>query len=672
MVFVRRWQRPEELGPNEIPHTLYLPDGRVIPTCVVLAKPDEDMPPPAHGPAQVSSLVGGGYSCLRTHQGVSHVGTFGCVVAKSGVYFALTSRHIAGLPDEEIRAFVRDEYHRIGKGAGIGVDRVLMSDVFRNWPAGDKTYLNMDAGLVRIDDFYDWTSQVFGIGEIGPVFNATEQAITLDLIDSPVRAFGGTSGVMEGAIRALFFRYESLGVYDHATDVLIGPRRSLGQPKLEAPFTRPGDSGTIWFYDPPKDEAQRGLRARRLRPVAMQWGGQRFVNPNGSKSAFALGSFLSTITQQLEVEVVRDWSTGHDEYWGKLGHFAIGWKACDDLSGTIGTLMKLNQPRIGFGDDVLKQGSEFHMGRGDFVPLADVPDYVWVNSRPDEPIQHFADIDIHDIKGNKPLLDQCLEDPKKLSAKVWKEYFDGFAAENVGPDDGTLPLRVWQLWEAMKASVKAKDLIHFVAAAGVLAHYVGDASQPLHCSYMHHGIPPMLKVNGRKYPVQKESQAFKDFKKTREYKVHGIYEETMIEVDTPTVLANVDQYLKIAVRPERTIKSGHDAANETVKLMGLAQKRLSPRTIINADDPSLGPEARAALLWKNTSVRKQTIASLGDSVILLADLWTSAWKAGGGASIKKTNLVEFSEPDLEGITRDKKFVESMSLAEMADSGLFEP
>ena len=84
----------------------------------------------------------------------------------------------------------------------------------------------MDAGLVRIDDFYDWTSQVFGIGEIGPVFNATEQAITLDLIDSPVRAFGGTSGVMEGAIRALFFRYESLGVYDHATDILIGPRKT--------------------------------------------------------------------------------------------------------------------------------------------------------------------------------------------------------------------------------------------------------------------------------------------------------------------------------------------------------------------------------------------------------------------------------------------------------------
>ena len=31
----------------------------------------------------------------------------------------------------------------------------------------------------------------------------------------------------------------------------------------------------------------------------------------------------------------------------------------------------------------------------------------------------------------------------------------------------------------------------FVAAAGVMAHYVGDASQPLHSSYLHHGRLPM-------------------------------------------------------------------------------------------------------------------------------------------------------------------------------------
>src|SRR5262245_52019085 len=35
--------------------------------------------------------------------------------------------------------------------------------------------------------------------------------------------------------------------------------------------------------------------------------------------------------------------------------------------------------------------------------------------------------------------------------------------------------------------VKKKDVASYIAAAGVLAHYIGDAAQPLHISYMHHG-----------------------------------------------------------------------------------------------------------------------------------------------------------------------------------------
>src|SRR4029079_17418822 len=184
------------------------------------------------------------------------------------------------------------------------------STVFPAW-AGSHVLLTLDAGLIRIDDINDWTSQAFGIGEIGEVFDASEHSVTLDLIGCPVRAFGGATGVSEGEIRALFFRYESLGGYEHATDVLIGPRRNDGnarisEPVIEHPFTRPGDSGTLWFYDPPAKPpatevdadfddsaapvAERGLRARRLRPIAMQWGGQRVRLPDGSASAYALGS----------------------------------------------------------------------------------------------------------------------------------------------------------------------------------------------------------------------------------------------------------------------------------------------------------------------------------------------------------------------------------------------
>src|SRR5262249_42288824 len=155
-----------------------------------------------------------------------------------------------------------------------------------------------------------------------------------------------------------------------------------------------------------------------------------------------------------------------------------------------------------------KQGADFRVDAHGFVALADVPDYVWVHSRTDEPIQHFADIDIHDIHGGESLLDRCNADPKNVSATVWKEYFDGFAAEGVGPEEGAIPFRVWQLWDAMVEFLNNKDVIRFLAAAGVLAHYVGDASQPLHCSYMHHGLPPMVFRHGRKYPVPRDSDEF--------------------------------------------------------------------------------------------------------------------------------------------------------------------
>src|SRR5262249_16285611 len=154
--------------------------------------------------------------------------------------------------------------------------------------------------------------------------DATEHSITLDLIGCPLRAFGGTSGVIEGEVRALFFRYESLGGYEHTTDVLIGPRQhdkraALKPSKVEPPLTRPGDSGTLWFHDPPSkprpedgnedlgqapETAERGARARRLRPIAMQWGGQRVATSDGNRSAYALGSFLSSICRSLDVEIV--------------------------------------------------------------------------------------------------------------------------------------------------------------------------------------------------------------------------------------------------------------------------------------------------------------------------------------------------------------------------------
>ena len=340
LVFVRAWDTPRSLGANTVPSALYLPDGRVIPTCVIQATPDEALPPPAPGPVQASSLLGGGYACLRSGQGLEQMGTFACLTYRQGSFYALTNRHVAGPAGSPIRAFVAGEYVRVGVSADIGITRLPFSDVFPSWP-GTRTHMAFDAGLVRVDDVTDWTSQAFGIGEIGAVFDATEHTLSLDLIGLPVRAFGGTSGVMLGEVAALFFRYKSGGGVDYATDVMIGARGLATTRGAEAPLTRPGDSGTLWFYDPPSVPSasskmqppapppDRGDRARRLRPIAMQWGGERFITADGSSGAFALAGFLSTICRELDIEINRTWSLGHSEYWGKLGHFAeaasSGW-----------------------------------------------------------------------------------------------------------------------------------------------------------------------------------------------------------------------------------------------------------------------------------------------------------------------------------------------------------
>jgi hypothetical protein len=303
-----------------------------------------------------------------------------------------------------------------------------------------------------------------------------------------------------------------------------------------------------------------------------------------------------------------------------------------------------------------------------------VPDYVWLFPRAEEGMQHFADIDIFDINGGPTMLQRCHEDASNISAQAWKEYFDGFAAEGVGPEPGCLPFRVWQIWEAMVQYLEDEDVRRFVAAAGVLAHYVGDASQPLHCSYLHHGLPPMRVVHGREYPVPHSSDEFQEFKKTPPSKIHGIYEQQMFEVDAPALLGDVNVSLAAADPLEVTIDSGHGAATALIEMMHAAAVRLPPADIIAADDATLGPTARATRFWNNASIRSRTVASLTDSVLLLAALWQSAWDKGGGDNLPAASLQTFTEKQLSAVYRGEHetFVPSRSLDEMAASGEFEP
>src|SRR5262245_50322701 len=96
LVFVRRWQHREDFAsrPDQaVPRTLYLPDGRRVPTCVVRVQPDERRPVPPGEFGRASELLGGGYVCFRKGQGIERLGTLACLVEREGATFALTNQH---------------------------------------------------------------------------------------------------------------------------------------------------------------------------------------------------------------------------------------------------------------------------------------------------------------------------------------------------------------------------------------------------------------------------------------------------------------------------------------------------------------------------------------------------------------------------------------------------
>ena len=180
--------------------------------------------------------------------------------------------------------------------------------------------------------------------------------------------------------------------------------------------------------------------------------------------------------------------------------------------------------------------------------------------------------------------------------------------------------------------------------------------------------------NGRKYPVPHASAAFQAFKKTAPSEIHAVYEQRMFEVDAPALLASVNTRLQQQAPAAPAIATGHEAATALIEMMHGAHQRLSPTDIIEADDPTLKPKARAEHLWNNNDIRDATVASLADSVRLLARLWETAWQQGGGNQLPQNAIRTFSEAKLSGVYRHEHdtFVPSMSLDEMAQSGSFEP
>jgi hypothetical protein len=630
-----------------VPRALFLPDGRVIPTCTILVERQDAPAASDDAPSFPNSLIGGGFLLTSRVQGADHFGSVGCLVSDGRATYALTNQHVAGRPGDEVATILRGNRVRVGVAAEHSIRKMPFPEVYPGWP-GTQAVTNLDVGLVQVDDISLWTSQVAGLGPIGTPLDLHVDNITVDLIDCEVRAFGGASGPLTGKIAALFYRYKSIGGTDYVSDLLVAPDR--GQ------TTRPGDSGTLWCMADP-DAKKTGS----LSPLAMQWGGHVFVEDGHSNVAqgLALATFVSTICRELDVDILRGINSGLPEYWGDVGHYTIGAKACQLIDDrNLSELMMANIDRVAYRDDNIAAKSFKTTTQQRFSPLADVPDKVW--KRPGGPAtrgnhenpNHFADMDKPDPQG-RTLLELTRgangrTDPDKVTVRVFQDYYDDVRDRS----RGLLPFRVWQLYDMMVAAAAAGDAPGFVAAAGVMAHYSGDSCQPLHISYKYNGDPD------RKDPATGEIYG---------HEVHSAYESDMLRSHAPEMLARLNSELGISPGKLGShgftdfCKSGHDAAVATVDVMRTAFETISVDAII---DTYVRDKTR---LWELFGGK--TVQLLAEGARSLAMVWESAWKHSAN---KITDLGPVDLDTLADLYEDRSWAKSMTLDEIGPTLLGGP
>ena len=212
-----------------------------------------------------------------------------------------------------------------------------------------------------------------------------------------------------------------------------------------------------------------------------------------------------------------------------------------------------------------------------------------------------------------------MADPALVDVEAWQEFYTSLGHTDPA-DRGLLPFRVWQFFDEMVDAVAAGDAARFVCAAGLVSHYVGDASQPLHGSYLADGIPatPTTPAAGPGRALRLRDRDGRRLLRSRSWP--GCRRRSPIG------------------EPSRGRScSGHDAAVAVVRLMDRTAKTLKPTDLIavfaqtQVGKTTQGPtvtQAVLATLWDH--VGTATVKVMADGTRTLAAIWEAAFAAGQG------------------------------------------
>ena len=656
LVFVRRWQELQDLTkrPEDVvPPFVYLPDGRIVPVCVVLAE-SANLPARSVDPVHLAAnSLGVGSPIYVDAQGMRRMGTIACMVSDGSDFYLLTNTHLAGQAGRPVQALLRGIPQVVGSTLGTrNLTERTFSEIYPTLPGRDSV-VNIDAAIVRLEDAYLWNASEL-TEPIGDVADFSAGTASLSWIGQKVVAHGAASGEMQGEIKALFYRYKSIGGRDYVADFLIGSRPGAAAPLV----TQPGDSGSLWCLDGVLDPGQRS-------PLALEWGGQRITSGTGAGEflQFSLATSMAVILRELSLDLIQDPTAERIPYWGPVGHFKIGQQACFLVGNkALQTFFTANINNLSFSSDPqLEQAT--HLQATAFVPLSDVPDVVWKTNinrgkpsvtRPMENWNHYADIDLPGAGGDT-LTAKYLKDETTLNYSNWLAFYKGAPVPSASTQktnaQGALPFRVWQIVASLIEFAK-KDGASFLAAAGCLAHYVGDACQPLHSSQHSDGL------NGASTGV------------------HSTYEDNMVDAYADQIAAGIGRAIASLTFKPRPIRSPRDAAKTAMDLMIFAQKTLPPETICrvyNSAHHGAGKSAtkdKAVLqaLWENCG--QATVEVIAAGAVTLAAIWEAAWNLSGASENTKWLSATFDgTKDLMPIYEHKQFLPSLHLPYLSQADL---
>ena len=483
-----------------VPRTLYLPDGREVPVCVIAAPREartDIQVPPIRYPL---NNIGGGYPVIADVQGQVHMATIACLVGDGHKVYALTNRHVAGDMGEIVYAMLGGKQTRIGVSSGKQLTRLPFAELYPGWPGRD-TFVNLDIELVEVDDLASWTAQIRDIGTMEPMADFSVDNLSLALIGCHVRGYGAASGVMLGEIHGLFYRYKS----QRRLRIRRRPVRRTAQCRA---WPRQGAtrvchaSRRLRHAVAARTDRSRRKDSPKYLPLAMQWGQNTFgARQRTGAQTYVLATLLSRVCSLLTVDPIRDWNLDQPDTWGAVGHFAIAARTEAALSGAFGKLTKLienNRQIIGHTDETILTDEFKGMGAADFVPLADVPDFYWKHGRAGrvprqrgtQPFRRHgpAGTGRSDAAGSKRGCPPHRSGPLEPVLRHGDRHADRRTHLGRAPRPAAVPGMADLRCDGATSSVTG-PCGSFLCAAGVLAHYIGDACQPLHISYLHDGDP---------------------------------------------------------------------------------------------------------------------------------------------------------------------------------------